>query len=118
MNLSSWKSVIVFGSAVSAFLFVATFVLLTTRSDIAEDAKKIAELEYRILKAQDALQTLVVKVDDSVQPHVLRGRIEGFLQTPVEGQVLRVNREKIDSFDLEKWAANNTVVMLNREGVS
>lgn len=118
MKLSLWKTVIFFGSAVSVFLFVGTFVLLTTRSDIAEDAKKIAELEYRILKAQDALHALEVKVDDSVQPHVLRERIEGFLQTPVEGQVLRVNRLKVDSFDLEKWAANNTVAIDNKEGVS
>jgi hypothetical protein len=109
----TWKSVIVFGSGASVFLFIAAFALIWIRNDIAKDATRIAELEYRLLKLQDALTALEVKVDDSVQPYVLKNRTEGVLRSPVEGQVIRVRMSDAEAFNTEKW---NYLVQLNNKG--
>ena len=112
MKHSPWKLIVVCGSLMSIFLFASAFTLLWVRSDIAKEADHIASLEYQLLKLQDRLAELEVKVDDSVQPHVLKSRTEGVLQTPAEGQVVRVVAKKGNALDAHQWAylirANNS----------
>ncbi len=116
MKTNAWKLIIIFGSLVSSSLFVAAFHLVLVRSEISEDAKEIAKLEYRVLKAQDTLRALEVTVDDSIQPHVLKARISGVLKLPREGQVIRVSDVGLEQFDSEKWIANQST-SAGKEGV-
>lgn len=109
MKANAWKAVVFIGSLVSASLFVSAFYLVLVRSDISEDAQAISKLEYRLLKAQDALRALEVTVDDSIQPHVLKARIDGVLELPREGQVVRVQEQDLENFDSEKWIAKQAV---------
>lgn len=99
MKASAWKAVILIGAIVSASLFATAFQLVLIRSDISEDAKRIAELEYLILKAQDELRALEVTVEDAVQPDVLQARIGDRLRLPHEGQVIRVRASELSSGD-------------------
>lgn len=112
MNRSSWKTVVVCGSVMSVFLFASAFTLLWIRNDIARDANRISGLEYKLLRLQDSLTALEVKIDDSVQPHVLKSRTEGVLQTPAEGQVVRALAVEDNPLEAQRWAyrvqKNNT----------
>ena len=104
MNRSSWKTVVLCGSVMSIFLFASAFTLLWIRNDVARDANRIAGLEYKLLRLQDSLAALEVKVDDSVQPHVLKSRTEGTLQTPAEGQVVRILAVENNPDEAQRWA--------------
>lgn len=102
MKIGSYKYAFAFAVFAGLALFAAGFSLLWVRSSVAGDAKEIAVLEYRLLKVQDELRTVEVKVDDSVQPHVLRARVDSFLRIPEEGQVIRFS-------DVEAKSNGNSV---------
>ena len=109
MKARTWKLIIFFGSLVSASLFVSAFYLVLVRGQISEDAHRIAKLEYQILEAKDTLRALEVTVDDSIQPHVLKARINGFLTLPYEGQVVRVKRSELEKAGSVQWVASSEV---------
>ena len=72
-------------------LLVAAFRLLWIRYEIQSEAKSVAELEYQGSQAKDQLRMLESTVLESVQPHILRERIDGTMDHPREGQVIRVD---------------------------
>jgi hypothetical protein len=116
VKASAWKAVILTGAIVCASLFVSAFQLVWIRSDISEDAKRIAELEYLILKAQDELRALEVTVEDAVQPDVLQARIGDRLRLPHEGQVIRVRMRELESGDAGEQIAASALID-GKEGV-
>ncbi len=115
MKASAWKAVIFVGSIVSISLFASAFQLVLVRSEISEDAKRIAELEYLILKAQDELRALEITAEDAVQPDVLQSRIGPMLRLPSEGQVIRVRGSDLKSVTGSQNLASSNA-MTGKEG--
>ncbi|MCG8528804.1 MAG: hypothetical protein MI748_20670 [Opitutales bacterium] len=73
-----------------ALLLINVFSLLHVRSQIAKEGKELAALEWKLTQLKDDLRLLEVNVEDSLQPHVLRERVKGYLFVPDEGQVIRL----------------------------
>lgn len=107
MKARTWKLIVFLGSLVGVSLFASAFYLVLVRGEISEDAHRIAKLEYQILEAKDTLRALEVTVDDSIQPHVLKARINGFLTLPYEGQVVRVKKSELEVAGSVKWVASS-----------
>jgi hypothetical protein len=98
-------------------LILCTFHLLWVRQSIARDASRLASLESRLLSLQDNLRLIEGKVDDAMQPDVLRQRVEGLMVHPAEGQVIRVDgAAALRQLSQPCWAADRILAISGKEG--